>query len=105
MKKEIENDVLKNIEDIKTIQENCSKDILECQSFLIVSKILVCIIEVFKGYIDWSEISQEKLKESVTRFENLKFKNFKLPIESIIRKKIKKDEEDDVDEEDYVDEE
>jgi hypothetical protein len=100
LKEEIKNDVLKNIEDIRTIQKNCSDDILECQSFLIVSKILVCIIEVFKRYIDWSEIPEENLKESVKRFENLKFKNFKLPIDSIIRKMIKKDEEDDVDEED-----
>ena len=93
------NYVLININNIQEIQTICSKDILECQSFLIVSNILNCIIKVFQRYMKWTNIELEDLKKGVKRFENLKFKNFNVPIESKIRTMMKKDEEEDDNEE------
>ena len=96
---ELEHNVLIKINDIRKIQTICSDDILKCQSYLIVSKILNCIIKVFQRYIGWTKIGSEDLKKGVTRFENLKFKNFNVPIESKIRTMMKKDEEENDNEE------
>lgn len=65
---------------IKRLQTECSEDILECQSFIMMYYILYCIILVFKRYIEWSNISIEDLKKGVERFNKLDFKNFNMPI-------------------------
>ena len=71
---------------IKNLQTECSEDILECQSFIMMYYILYCIILVFKRYAEWSNISNEKLMNGIKRFEKLDFKNFNvsIPIESKI---------------------
>lgn len=69
---------------IRKLQEECSDDILECQSFIIIYYILYCVILVFRRYMKWSNINQEVLKSGVKRFNDLNFKNFKVPIESKI---------------------
>ena len=71
---------------IKNLQTECSEDILECQSFIMMYYILYCIILVFKRYAEWSNISKEKLMNGIKRFEKLDFKNFNvsIPIESKI---------------------
>lgn len=70
---------------IKKLQTQCSSDILECQSFIIIYYILYCVILVFRRYMEWSNITQKELNSGVNKFNDLNFKNFKVPIESKIR--------------------
>ena len=65
---------------IKNLQTECSEDILECQSFIMMYYILYCIILVFKRYAEWSNISKEELMNGIKRFEKLDFKNFNVPV-------------------------
>jgi hypothetical protein len=65
---------------IKNLQTECSEDILECQSFIMMYYILYCIILVFKRYAEWSNISKEELMIGIKRFEKLDFKNFNVPV-------------------------
>lgn len=65
---------------IKNLQTECSEDILECQSFIMMYYILYCIILVFKRYAEWSNISKEELMNGIKRFEKLDFKNFNVPM-------------------------
>lgn len=65
---------------IKNLQTECSEDILECQSFIMMYYILYCIILVFKRYTEWSNISKEELINGIKRFEKLDFKNFNVPV-------------------------
>ena len=79
---------------IEQIQQKCSEDILDCQSFIIGYYILECIILVFNRYMEWSKISrkdlEQVLKTGIDRFDNLKFKIFKESIVSKILKSIRK---------------
>jgi hypothetical protein len=77
--------VNKILETIGKLQIECSRDILECQSFIMIYYSLHCIIIVFMRYLEWSNISEVELKNSIDRFTTLKFKDFKVPIESKIR--------------------
>jgi hypothetical protein len=65
---------------IKKLQTECSEDILECQSFIMMYYILCCIILVFKRYTVWSNVSREELTSGIKRFERLDFKNFNVPM-------------------------
>lgn len=77
--------VNKILETIGQLQMECSRDILECQSFIMIYYSLHCIIVVFRRYLEWSNISEVELRGSIDRFIALKFKDFKVPIESKIR--------------------
>ena len=77
--------VNKILETIGKLQMECSRDILECQSFIMIYYSLHCIIIVFMRYLEWSNISVNELQSAIDRFIALKFKDFKVPIESKIR--------------------
>lgn len=65
---------------VKKLQIECSEDILECQSFIMMYYILYCIILVFKRYNEWSNITIDDLKNGIKRFRKLDFKNFNVPV-------------------------
>jgi hypothetical protein len=78
----------KKFDTIYQLQKNCSRDILQCQSFIIIQNILDCITVVCNRYKNWSNISSEELKIGINKFNDLDFKNFRVPIESKIREII-----------------
>lgn len=73
------------LDKIRKIQEDCGREILDCQIFIMMYYILYCIIIVFKRYMEWSNITGEELINGTERFDKLDFKNFRIPLESKIK--------------------
>lgn len=72
------------LDKIKKIQDECSREILDCQVFIMMYYILYCIIIVFKRYMEWSNIIGEELESGVRKFEKLRFSDFRVPLGSKI---------------------
>ena len=72
--------IIQKLYKIYKYQNNCSKDILDCKSFLMMNECINCIILISKWFINKKDINI--IKEDVLIFNKIKFSEFRKDIPS-----------------------